>query len=142
MTVIEALQNAQEAVVRILKKAKLVDGSELDEDQLKGKKEKRVMFWYRQAPLYASSRELFVIWAIPSLEPVAFGDNRVAVRDAYVSIDFYSKNGEYDEKTLQLMARVAKEFENHEWRFEKVALDSIDYVEGLTQIRYKATKKI
>lgn len=141
MNVIEATRKAQDAVVNILKKAKLIDGSLLDKDEIK-KKSKRVMFWYRQASLEASSKELLVIWAIPSLDPVGYGDNHVAIRSAYVSIDIYTKNGELDEDTLNVIGKIATEFESQGWKFEKVALDSIDYVDGLTQLRYKATKKI
>ena len=141
MNVIEATRKAQDAVVSILKKAKLIDGSLLDKDEIK-KKSKRVMFWYRQAPKDASSKEILVIWAIPSLDPVGYGDNHVAVRSIYASIDIYTKNGELDESTLGVIDKIATEFETEGWKFEKVALDSIDYVDGLTQLRYKATKKI
>ena len=141
MNVIEATRKAQDAVVSILKKAKLIDGSLLDKDEIK-KKSKRVMFWYRQAPKDARSKEILVIWAIPSLDPVGYGDNHVAVRSIYASIDIYTKNGELDESTLGVIDKIATEFETEGWKFEKVALDSIDYVDGLTQLRYKATKKI
>ncbi len=141
MNVIEVTRIAQDQVVAILKEAKLIDGSLLDDDEIK-KKSKRVMFWYRQAPSAASSKELLVIWAIPSIDPVGYGDNRVAIRSVYASIDIYSKNGEFDEPTLDVISRIATKFEAQGWKFEKVALDSIDYVDGLTQIRYKATKKI
>ena len=141
MNVIEATRKAQDAVVSILKKAKLIDGSLLDKDEIK-KKSTRVMFWYRQAPKDASSKEILVIWAIPSLDPVGYGDNHVAVRSIYASIDIYTKNGELDESTLGVIDKIATEFETEGWKFEKVALDSIDYVDGLTQLRYKATKKI
>ena len=141
MNAVKALRKVQDDVVSILKKAKLTDGSLLDDDEIK-KKSKRVMFWYRQAPTTASSKEILVIWATPSIDPVGYGDNRVAVRSAYVSIDIYSKNGETDESTLDVIDKIATEFENEGWKFEKVALDSIDYVDKLTQIRYQATKKI
>lgn len=141
MNAVKALRKVQDDVVSILKKAKLTDGSLLDDDEIK-KKSKRVMFWYRQAPKSASDKEILVIWATPSLDPVGYGDNHVAVRSAYVSIDVYSKNGENDESTLDVIDKIATEFENEGWKFEKVALDSIDYVDKLTQIRYQATKKI
>ena len=140
MNVIEVTRKAQDQVVSILKKAKLVDGSLLDSDEIK--KSKRVMFWYRQAPKEASSKETLVIWAIPSIEQVGRADDKTAIRSVYVSIDVYSKNGELDEDTLQVISKIASEFESQGWRFEKVALDSIDYVDGLTQLRYSATKKI
>ena len=141
MNVIEATRKAQDQIVEILKKAKLIDGSLLDDDEIK-KKSKRVMFWYRQAPLTASSKEILVVWALPSIDPVGYGDDHVAIRSAYASIDIYSKKGELDEDTLTVISKIATEFESQGWKFEKVALDSIDYVDGLTQLRYRATKKI
>jgi hypothetical protein len=141
MNVIQVTRKAQDEIVDVLKKAKLVDGSLLDSDEIK-KKSKRVMFWYRQAPLEASSKEILVIWAIPSIEQVGRADDKTAIRSVYASIDVYSKNGELDEDTLKVIEKIASEFESQGWRFEKVALDSIDYVDGLTQLRYSATKKI
>lgn len=141
MNVIKATRIAQDEIVAILKKAKLTDGSLLDDDEIK-KKSKRVMFWYRQAPLSASNKEILVIWAIPSIDAIGHADNRTAIRSVYVSIDVYSKNGELDEDTLNVIDKIATECESQGWRFEKVALDSIDYVDGLTQLRYSATKKI
>jgi len=141
MNAVKALRKAQDDIVSILKKAKLIDGSLLDDGEIK-KKSKRVMFWYRQAPTSASPKEILVIWAIPSIDPVGRADDRVAIRSVYASIDVYSKNGENDESTLDVLERIAEQFEQEGWKFEKVALDSIDYVDKLTQIRYQATKKI
>jgi hypothetical protein len=141
MNVIKATRIAQDEIVAILKRAKLTDGSLLDDDEIK-KKSKRVMFWYRQAPLSASNKEILVIWAIPSIDVIGHADNRTAIRSVYASIDIYSKNGELDEDTLNVIDKIATECESQGWRFEKVALDSIDYVDGLTQLRYSATKKI
>lgn len=140
MNSVETFETAADEVIKILTKAKLVDGSTLQPEELK-KSSKRVLFWYRRIETQdATKYPIKVIWSLGSLTPDGYADDVVARRNVIAYIDVYSKNGDLDSKTLTVLKDINKSFTKKGWKFEKTAYDSIDYIDGEYQLRYQATK--
>ena len=132
-----AIDNAQ----RILKSAGLINGNLLDQDEVK--KTDDTLFWFRKNENVSSTnKRMYVIWSLASLTPLGYADNKVAVRNVYISIDFYTRLGQLHQTTLKTIDRVDEEFTKNGWQFERVAFDAVDEINGITQIRYSATIKI
>lgn len=132
-----AIDNAQ----RILKSAGLINGNLLDQDEVK--KTDDTLFWFRKNENVSSTnKRMYVIWSLASLTPLGYADDKVAVRNVYISIDFYTRLGQLHQTTLKTIDRVDEEFTKNGWQFERVAFDAVDEINGITQIRYSATIKI
>lgn len=132
-----AIDNTQ----RILKSAGLTNGNLLDQDEVK--KTDDTLFWFRKNENVSSTnKRMYVIWSLASLTPLGYADDKVAVRNVYISIDFYTRLGQLHQTTLKTIDRVDKEFTKNGWQFERVAFDAVDEINGITQIRYSATIKI
>lgn len=132
-----AIDNTQ----RILKSAGLTNGNLLDLDEVK--KTDDTLFWFRKNENVSSTnKRMYVIWSLASLTPLGYADDKVAVRNVYISIDFYTRLGQLHQTTLKTIDRVDEEFTKNGWQFERVAFDAVDEINGITQIRYSATIKI
>lgn len=132
-----AIDNTQ----RILKSAGLTNGNLLDQDEVK--KTDDTLFWFRKNENVSSTnKRMYVIWSLASLTPLGYADDKVAVRNVYISIDFYTRLGQLHQTTLKTIDRVDEEFTKNGWQFERVAFDAVDEINGITQIRYSATIKI
>lgn len=132
-----AIDNAQ----RILKSAGLINGNLLDQDEVK--KTDDTLFWFRKNENVSSTnKRMYVIWSLASLTPLGYADDKVAVRNVYISIDFYTRLGQLHQTTLKTIDRVDEEFTKNGWQFERVAFDAVGEINGITQIRYSATIKI
>ena len=132
-----AIDNAQ----RILKSAGLTNGNLLDPDEVK--KTDDTLFWFKKNENVSSTnKRMYVIWSLASLTPLGYADDKVAVRNVYISIDFYTRLGQLHQTTLKTIDRVDEEFTKNGWQFERVAFDAVDEINGITQIRYSATIKI
>ena len=132
-----AIDNTQ----RILKSAGLTNGNLLDLDEVK--KTDDTLFWFRKNENVSSTnKRMSVIWSLASLTPLGYADDKVAVRNVYISIDFYTRLGQLHQTTLKTIDRVDEEFTKNGWQFERVAFDAVDEINGITQIRYSATIKI
>lgn len=132
-----AIDNIQ----RILKSAGLTNGNLLDPDEVK--KTDDTLFWFKKNENVSSTnKKMYVIWSLASLTPLGYADDKVAVRNVYISIDFYTRLGQLHQTTLKTIDRVDEEFTKSGWQFERVAFDAVDEINGITQIRYSATIKI
>lgn len=132
-----AIDNIQ----RILKSAGLTNGNLLDLDEVK--KTDDTLFWFKKNENVSSTnKKMYVIWSLASLTPLGYADDKVAVRNVYISIDFYTRLGQLHQTTLKTIDRVDEEFTKNGWQFERVAFDAVDEINGITQIRYSATIKI
>ena len=132
-----AIDNAQ----RILKSAGLTNGNLLDPDEVK--KTDDTLFWFKKNENVSSTnKRMYVIWSLASLTPLGYADDKVAVRNVYISIDFYTRLGQLHQTTLKTIDRVDAEFTKNGWQFERVAFVAVDEINGITQIRYSATIKI
>ncbi len=132
-----AIDNTQ----RILKSAGLTNGNLLDPDEVK--KTDDTLFWFKKNENVSSTnKKMYVIWSLASLTPLGYADDKVAVRNVYISIDFYTRLGQLHQTTLKTIDRVDEEFTKNGWQFERVAFDAVDEINGITQIRYSATIKI
>lgn len=132
-----AIDNTQ----KILKSAGLTNGNLLDQDEVK--KTDDTLFWFRKNENVSSTnKRMYVIWSLASLTPLGYADDKVAVRNVYISIDFYTRLGQLHQTTLKTIDRVDEEFTKNGWQFERVAFDAVDEINGITQIRYSATIKI
>ena len=132
-----AIDNTQ----RILKSAGLTNGNLLDPDEVK--KTDDTLFWFKKNENVSSTnKRMYVIWSLASLTPLGYADDKVAVRNVYISIDFYTRLGQLHQTTLKTIDRVDEEFTKNGWQFERVAFDAVDEINGITQIRYSATIKI
>jgi hypothetical protein len=132
-----AIDNIQ----RILKSAGLTNGNLLDPDEVK--KTDDTLFWFKKNENVSSTnKKMYVIWSLASLTPLGYADDKVAVRNVYISIDFYTRLGQLHQTTLKTIDRVDEEFTKNGWQFERVAFDAVDEINGITQIRYSATIKI
>lgn len=141
MRVAELEEWAIDNVQRILKSAGLINGNLLDQDEVK--KTDDTLFWFRKNENVSSTnKRMYVIWSLASLTPLGYADNKVAVRNVYISIDFYTRLGQLHQTTLKTIDRVDEEFTKNGWQFERVAFDAVDEINGITQIRYSATIKI
>lgn len=141
MNSVKVISKVQDAIPSILSQAGLKDGSKMASSEALASKD--TLFWNKQVPdINNSKKSNFVIWDIVDANPIGRADNRVAIRHVYVSIDVYTKLGALHQSTKDLLKKINEAFENEEWNFELVASDSIDNMNGLTQIRYSATKKI
>lgn len=132
-----AIDNTQ----RILKSAGLTNGNLLDPDEVK--KTDDTLFWFKKNEnVNSTNKRMYVIWSLASLTPLGYADDKVAVRNVYISIDFYTRLGQLHQTTLKTIDRVDEEFTKNGWQFERVAFDAVDEINGITQIRYSATIKI
>lgn len=132
-----AIDNTQ----RILKSAGLTNGNLLDPDEVK--KTDDTLFWFKKNENVSSTnKKMYVIWSLASLTPLGYADDKVAIRNVYISIDFYTRLGQLHQTTLKTIDRVDEEFTKNGWQFERVAFDAVDEINGITQIRYSATIKI
>ena len=132
-----AIDNTQ----RILKSVGLTNGNLLDPDEVK--KTDDTLFWFKKNENVSSTnKKMYVIWSLASLTPLGYADDKVAVRNVYISIDFYTRLGQLHQTTLKTIDRVDEEFTKNGWQFERVAFDAVDEINGITQIRYSATIKI
>jgi hypothetical protein len=132
-----AIDNIQ----RILKSAGLTNGNLLDPDEVK--KTDDTLFWFKKNENVSSTnKKMYVIWSLASLTPLGYADDKVAVRNVYISIDFYTRLGQLHQTTLKTIDRVDEEFTKNGWQFERVAFDAVDEINGITYLRYSATIKI
>lgn len=141
MTITEVENWVFKEVKRILTKSGLVDGILLDPDEVKN--EDRFMFWFKKInDLEPSKKKIYVIWDIPSATPIGYADNKVAVRNVYVTIDLFTKLGLYHQKTRDTLNSISTAFTEAGWQFERAPFDAIDHINDLTLTRYAATIKL
>lgn len=141
MNSVELISEVQDLIPSILSQAGLKNGDKMISSEALASKD--TLFWNKQVPDVNNSKKAsFVIWDVVDANPIGHADNKVAIRHVYVSIDIYTKLGALHQSTKELLKKINEAFENEEWNFELVASDSIDNMNGLTQIRYSATKKI
>lgn len=116
MKLYKARQLVRKRVAYLLSNALLIDGATLNITQLKN--ENKPIFWYISSRnIEASSKEVYVVYNITSLDPNEYGDGEALLYNTIVDITIFSRRENIDE----LLKKINNAFDNDKWFLQFVS---------------------